>query len=126
MEDFKKLVCSESIATAIASGQPINKYWGLPDFLIKKQEKLQQFFGNDAFKIYASLSDKEKVEARKWFETHGIEASKMFNAELYEEPDGCSIFKYNMNKLEKFHPKIYDKVIQKIFILTYGVFNFKN
>lgn len=125
MDTFKDYINADSIAKVIITKRPISKMWGFPDFILKNPSMLEKLFGPIAYREYVNLSDSDKKDAIKWFETHGVDATEMYGGELYEDWNDSTIPKRDLYKLKNNFPKIYGEVVKNVVSIVYGSYTKK-
>ncbi|AYV78132.1 MAG: hypothetical protein Edafosvirus5_50 [Edafosvirus sp.] len=120
MEAIKQHIITESITTALMNGRPLSNMWGFPDFVKKDNKLMTALFGSMAHGLYNELpTDEDKKSIIKWFETHGIEATKMYGGVVYEEWDQKE-FPFDLEKFKATNPEIYKNVATNITSRAYG------
>lgn len=122
LEEFKKNVCAKSISEVIISGRPLSEKWGFPSFLLNNSKMLENFFGSDVYTIYNNLTEEEKENSIKWFETHGLECTNMYGGELYEDWNDKTIPKRDLEKLKNLHSNIYELVVSNVVKKVYSCY----
>jgi len=119
MDQIKHHTLVNSIADSLMTGRPLSREWGFPSFMLKNDQMLSNFFGQNVYDIYISLNSNEKEQFIKWFEIHGIEATDMYGGELYEDWSGHGIAKRNIKLLKETNPNIYADVVSRIIKRAY-------
>lgn len=114
MDEFKKNVIVKSISSVIISGRPVSEKWEFPNFLLKNEKMLENFFGEEIYQIYKNFSEEEKEQAIKWYEIHGIECTEMYGGELYEEWNDNTVPKRDLEKLSTNNQEIYELVVKSV------------
>lgn len=124
MKAFKKSVNIESITTSLLTGRPLSRDWGFPEFLldVKFESSLKGLFGENGFKLYSKMNDKDKKIARKFFETHGEEVAKMYKADIWEDWNDSKDFKFDLQYLFDNHNDVYQAVAKNIAKRSYGIY----
>lgn len=82
---------------------------------------LKKIFEQKAYEIYVKMNNDDKQNAIEWFEIHGESTSEMLGAEVYEDWDDSQMFKFDLNKLKKDYPNIYNCVAKEITMKKYGM-----
>lgn len=119
MDKFKQCVIVESISGSLISGRMLSCLWAFPKFVMDNDIFLHSLFGTVGLNIYKEMSDTDKTTAIKWFETHGIETSKMFGSKLMEDSTDCVLI-FDLQKLYDEYPEVYSSVVLNVVAKTYG------
>ena len=119
MEEFKKCVIVESITRSLTPGCPLPRIKKLPQLTKNNMELFRSSFGEEGFNIYQKMNSVNKINALRWFETHGINTIKLYDAESLEDWNMKEIFKFDLGKLKQSNSDIYQKVVKNIMDRVY-------